>query len=41
MAGRAYWVTPVRSWLDQQNMPAPARVSFPSSLLRDANGWSH
>jgi hypothetical protein len=31
---------PVRSWLDQQNMPPETGSSFPSAL-RDANGWSH
>lgn len=32
---------PVRSWLDQQNLPPEEpRTGFPPAL-RDASGWSH
>ncbi|WP_454699196.1 hypothetical protein [Arthrobacter humicola] len=31
---------PVRSWLDQQNLPPENRNTFPPPL-RDVNGFSH
>ena len=31
---------PVRSWLDQQNMPPETRPNF-TIPIKDANGWSH
>ena len=31
---------PVRSWLDQQNMPSETRPTF-TPPIKDANGWLH
>ncbi|MDR6505122.1 hypothetical protein [Arthrobacter oryzae] len=31
---------PVRSWLDQQNMPPETRPNF-TVPVQDANGWQH
>ena len=31
---------PVRSWLDQQNMPPETRPAF-TLPIKDANGWQH
>ena len=31
---------PVRSWLDQQNMPPETRPTF-TPPIKDTNGWQH